>query len=83
MKDKIAKIINKWDPIALFPMAPEDEYINEIENIEKTVQYNMAISVDDLANEIYKLFIVKFGEDVFQADINKCKIIASEIVFNC
>lgn len=28
--ERITQIINDWDPIGFFPMAPKDEYINEI-----------------------------------------------------
>lgn len=27
--DRIEQIINEWDPIGLFPMAPKDEYVEE------------------------------------------------------
>lgn len=33
MKFKIMSIINEWDPIDLFPMAPINEYDSEIEKI--------------------------------------------------
>lgn len=36
--NEIMKIINEWDPISFFPMAPKDEYINEITKI-----YNLMI----------------------------------------
>ncbi len=31
------KIINEWDPIDFFPMAPEDEYSNEILQVENNI----------------------------------------------
>jgi len=31
--ERITQIINDWDPIGFFPMAPKDEYINEIKKI--------------------------------------------------
>ena len=31
--ERITQIINDWDPIGFFPMAPKDEYINEIKNL--------------------------------------------------
>ena len=33
MMEKITEIINEWDPIELFPMAPKDEYIEEVKLI--------------------------------------------------
>ena len=30
--DRIEQIINEWDPIGLFPMAPKDEYVEEEKN---------------------------------------------------
>ncbi|EAD8591252.1 DUF1871 domain-containing protein, partial [Listeria monocytogenes] len=30
MYEKVEKIINDWDPIELFPLAPKDEYSQEI-----------------------------------------------------
>ena len=37
MRDKIEKIINDWDPIGFFPMAPEDEYTDEISKIHEYI----------------------------------------------
>jgi len=31
MKEIITEIINEWDPIDLFPFAPQDEYKKEID----------------------------------------------------
>ena len=31
---EIMNLINAWDPIGFFPLAPKDEYINEIRKIE-------------------------------------------------
>ncbi|EAC2694899.1 DUF1871 domain-containing protein, partial [Listeria monocytogenes] len=33
MYEKVEKIINDWDPIELFPLAPKDEYSQEINKI--------------------------------------------------
>lgn len=33
--ERITQIINDWDPIGFFPMAPKDEYINEIKKISE------------------------------------------------
>lgn len=76
----IGKIINEWDPIELFPLAPDDEYIREIEIIEKIVQNNSGISSNDLAYEIYHLFLERFGSEVFLCDIEDCLKIAMKIM---
>lgn len=31
----VKKIIDEWDPINLFPYAPEDEYEEEVKQIEE------------------------------------------------
>ncbi len=45
----IRDIINEWDPICLFPMAPENEYENEIDQI-----YNL-LNGEDLSIEKIKM----------------------------
>ena len=32
---EIMNVVNDWDPIEFFPLAPEDEHINEIRKIEE------------------------------------------------
>ncbi|MDO6355716.1 DUF1871 family protein [Caloramator sp. CAR-1] len=77
MKDKVAKIINEWDPIDLFPFSPKDEYEVEIELISKLV--DKRIDLESLANNIYDLFIKRFGDDVFTRSYDECFIIAKKI----
>ena len=77
---KITKIINEWDPIDLFPMAPEDEYVREIESLNKIVYDNTEISVDDLAVEIHELFTKRFGSDVYLREQIECLKVADEIL---
>ena len=31
--DRIEAVINEWDPLGFFPMAPLDEYSNEVQQI--------------------------------------------------
>lgn len=80
MRAKITKIINEWDPIDLFPMAPEDEYIREIESIDKIVHDNTEISVDNLATDIHQLFTKRFGSDVYLREQIECLKVATEIL---
>jgi hypothetical protein len=78
MKDKVAKIINEWDPIDLFPFSPKDEYQVEIELISELV--DKKIDLESLANNIYDLFIKRFGDDVFMRNYDECFIIAKKIL---
>lgn len=48
MKDIIMTIINDWDPIELFPMAPADEYTSEIEKIQEVLKLNNYIIIQEL-----------------------------------
>ena len=76
----ITKIINKWDPIGLFPMAPRDEYIEEVKEIEKIVACNKSISVNELAEKINLLFVKRFGADVYHEDISQCILVAEAVL---
>ncbi len=77
---EITKIINGWDPIDLFPMAPEDEYVREIESLNIIVHDNPEISVDNLAVEIHQLFTKCFGSDVYLREKKECLKVAYEIL---
>lgn len=77
---KITKIINEWDPIDLFPMAPKDEYVREIESLNKIVHDNTEIFVDDLAIEIHQLFTKRFGSDVYLREQKECLKVADKIL---
>ncbi|EAC8103575.1 DUF1871 family protein [Listeria monocytogenes] len=62
MYETVEKIINDWDPIELFPLAPKDEYSQEINKIISIVIENPKIDVNVLAKRIRKIFIDSFGE---------------------
>lgn len=64
--DKILMMVNEWDPIGFFPMAPEDEYINEYLNVSQN------ITEKKLAKKINEIFIMAFGSDVYVEDIEGC-----------
>ena len=49
--ERITQIINDWDPIGFFPMAPKDEYINEIKKIILSIA-NSTISVTDITDNM-------------------------------
>jgi hypothetical protein len=78
MKDKVAKIINEWDPIDLFPFSPKDEYEVEIELICKLVE--KSIDSESLAKNIHEIFIKRFGDDIFTRSYNECYTIAEKIL---
>ena len=59
MNQNIADIINEWDPIDLFPMAPRDEYVKEIERIKCIISNKSSISTNELAMEIHNLFTAR------------------------
>ncbi|EOH96596.1 hypothetical protein UAY_02964 [Enterococcus moraviensis ATCC BAA-383] len=68
MYDKVEKIINEWDPIDLFPMAPEDEYSQEIRKIMNVLKRKERLSVENLASTLKTIFIESFGDDIFFRD---------------
>jgi len=77
---KMLKIINAWDPIELFPMAPEDEYIYEVKEICKYISSESNVNVEGLAEKINDIFTERFGEDVYQKDIESCVELAEKIL---
>ncbi|MBP2097701.1 DUF1871 family protein [Enterococcus rivorum] len=64
MNEKIEKIINDWDPIDLFPMAPRDEYSQEINKIVSILELNKNIDFRELALNIKTIFENSFGEEM-------------------
>lgn len=72
---KIKEIINAWDPISLIHSgAPNDEYEYEINQIAKSI--NEKITIENLAENIYKVFSNSFGNDIFNKDFKECFEIA-------
>lgn len=60
----VEEVINRWDPVHLFPSAPKDEYSLEIKEIVKYFQSSNDIKVDELAQEIKRIFNYTFGADI-------------------
>lgn len=79
MIDHITKIINGWDPVGLFPLAPEDEYRFEIELICRYLAENEVTAVM-LGQYIRRMFTERFGSDVFPQSIAECTEIAEKIL---
>ncbi len=80
LNEIMIKIINEWDPIDFFPMAPEDEYSNEILQVENFLFNNWDVDVQTLAITIDNVFASSFGRDVYLADIDDCVEIADKIL---
>lgn len=78
--EKITKIINDWDPIGFFPMAPKDEYVNEIKKIYEYVHTNQNLQIRTLAEKINKIFVETFGADVYDEDLEQCMLVAERIL---
>ena len=78
--EKIQVIINEWDPVGLFPMAPDDEYTNEIIKIFKYLNLNQNVTEEKLAKKINEIFLTSFGSDVYVEDFKKCLNIAKHII---
>ena len=78
--ERITQIINDWDPIGFSPMAPKDEYINEIKKINEFVSSNCNLQACTLAQEINKIFVETFGTDVYDENLEQCTIVAKKIL---
>lgn len=78
--NKILMVVNEWDPIGFFPMAPKDEYIDEIKKIYKYLNENQNVTEEKLAKKINEIFIQSFGSDVYIEDIEGCLKVAKGII---
>lgn len=78
--NEIAEIINKWDPINLFPLAPNDEYFPEIKKILCFIDEQSQLTESELGQYIDKIFVNDYGEDVYTSDLLKCIEIAHLIL---
>ena len=73
----IAKIVNQWDPIGLFPLCPHDEYSPEIEKIQNAMC--TALSKEVLGKEIFQIFSSAFVESFTKSE-QECILIADRII---
>ena len=76
--DHIARIINEWDPIGLFPYAPVDEYHSEIAEIKHLL--SISKTPEELANGIYAIFCGSFGKNIFDKSKEECLSIALKLI---
>lgn len=77
MRKKIKKIIDDWDPMGLFPDAPEDEYVVEIAAVYKLVKNTQ--DEEELAAGISKIFNDYFA-GLFRHSHEECIEIAQRIL---
>ena len=80
--ETITKIINEWDPIGLFPMAPKNEYVIEIKKIYEYILKDQNIQTRTFAEVINKIFVQAFGADVYDENIDQCILVAEKILKN-
>ncbi len=76
----LSQIINDWDPVGIIAFSPRDEYLSEINKIEKYLQACEKADVQSLANEIKGIFTDSFGVNVFTRQIDECENIAKKIL---
>lgn len=78
--NRIMEIINEWDPMGLFPLAPEDEYDFEVNDIEKVISENPKISKEELAQNIDEIFLRWFN-GIYESDLESCRKVAEKILY--
>lgn len=78
--DFVRNIINEWDPIHLFPMAPEDEYEDEIAQIYYLLRKGK-MSIESIEEGIEKIFVKSFGKELFYTFTSKyrCREVAEKL----
>lgn len=77
--NNITNIINDWDPIGFFPMAPKDEYKKEVVKIYVYICIENPTTMQ-LAKTINAIFTEVFGSDVYVEDMEQCTICAEKII---
>lgn len=80
MVNLITNIINEFDPLDLIPYSPQDEYYNEIKEIDDFIKNHPHCDVDTLAYQIYDIFMSYLGSDIFTRSIDECKEVAQKIL---
>ena len=79
LENIIKAVINNWDPVNLFPNAPDNEYLSEIGKIYSFIKNNKNHNFNELGQKILEIFIESFGDDLFLETLEQCKEIAYEI----
>lgn len=69
MYQDIEKIINEWDPVDLFLLAPKDEYKKEISEIVYVCENSINVSEIKFSKLIKMIFENSFGKElIFKSD---------------
>ena len=79
MKNEIRNIINNWDPVNLFPNAPDNEYQSEIGELYSFISKHNNYSLHELGLKVEEVFIYSFGSDVFNKTLEQCEEVAYEM----
>lgn len=78
----LEQIINEWDPVGLFPMAPKDEYMEEIKKIKEYIQLVPDVTESQLTDKINEIFVASFGKDVYKENRETSTSVAGKIIAN-
>ncbi|WP_458412192.1 DUF1871 family protein [Schinkia sp. CFF1] len=76
MEDEIIEIINKWNPIEIYPLL-KDEYNFESKKLIHAL--GKSHSIEELAEGVFIIFKQSFGKE-FSKSIEECRVIAEEIM---
>lgn len=78
-REKITMILNEWDPIELFPFAPQDEYEKEVNTVVSSIEKLQNIKIESLSNIIFSTYFNSFGDE-FDKSNKECEEIATKII---
>ena len=80
MRNFILKVISDWDPMGLANIAPKDEYLSEVIEIENILSANKNITAEELSKRIKDIFVKNFDCEVFSLEIKEIMPIAEKIL---
>ena len=63
LKDAVRDAINEWDPLGVFPFAPDDEYDHEIQQICAELKCSPVKDANELFGIISGVFSSALGND--------------------
>ncbi len=78
--DKVLEIINEWDPIGLFPLAPKNEYASYAIEISEFISTNQSVTSYELSLFIDEMFITSFGDAYNSFNTVNSSIISNKIL---
>ena len=80
MEKKICEILNKWDPVNIKSITPDDEYLLEARQITRELKNVEEINQNNLAYIIKRVFIESFSEEEFNVKDENINEIALKIL---